>query len=349
MTVNQAAEPTIAPNPRAYLTRIDPSGENYEDEIDKGLDYIRFGDGLPTSPRVFLKPNLTYPTYRPGVMTSIGAIEAAIKALVKRSARITIGDADSGGYNPFSMDEVYKATGIAAFANKHGVKVVNLSRVERTAIRVTTHGRYLDLDLPKLLLDEIDTLITMPVPKVHSNTGVSLTFKNQWGCIPEPDDRLRLHPYFAPVIMDVNRHVHARYAIIDGRVGLNRSGPMMGEAVHLGWICVTNDLGAGARIACHLMQVNPAEVPHLHYAEKMGLLPALEDIDISGDVRQFVGPKFRLQRQFTDWPGYLAFHHSAIAHLAYFSRLAGFLHWALYLIRKPMYDYSISTKNRVRH
>src|SRR5205823_2930879 len=129
------------------------------------------------------------------------------------------------------MDEVYAATGIATFASRYGVKVVNLSRIERSQIQFECRGRQIGLELPKLLTDEIQMLITMPVPKIHMNTGVSLTFKNQWGCIPEPNDRLRLHPYFKEVVVAVNRAVHAKFAIVDGRVGLNASGPLRGQAI----------------------------------------------------------------------------------------------------------------------
>jgi 4-aminobutyrate aminotransferase-like enzyme len=48
------------------------------------------------------------------------AIEAAILAIKDYTPHITIGDSDSGGYNRFSMDEVYRETGILDFAKKYG-------------------------------------------------------------------------------------------------------------------------------------------------------------------------------------------------------------------------------------
>jgi uncharacterized protein (DUF362 family) len=324
---------------RAFLERVEPDGANYLDVIRRGLKFVEFGEGLTTSPRLFVKPNLTYPSYRPGVMTSIGAIEAAIVALKDFTPNIAIGDADSGGYNPFSMDEVYRETGIAAFASRHGVQVVNLSLLPRKAWSFELRGRRIEVELPKLLVDEVDALITMPVPKMHLNTQVSLTFKNQWGCIPDPKDRLRLHPHFKETILALNKAVHARYAIIDGRVGLNGSGPMNGVPVPLGWVCITNDIGAGARVCCELMRVPLQGVPHLRFARAHGLIPELEQIELNAPIDEFLGPRFYLRRKWTDIPGYLAFHSNALAYVAYFSRFAGFLHWVLYLFREPLYDY----------
>ena len=102
--------------------------------------------------------------------------------------------------------------------------------MSRRSIQFSYKHKSFTLPLPVFLLDEIDILVTMPVPKIHSNTGVSLTFKNQWGCIPENKDRLRLHPYFQHVILEVNKAVKANVAIIDGKYGLNKNGPMKGEA-----------------------------------------------------------------------------------------------------------------------
>jgi uncharacterized protein (DUF362 family) len=292
---------------------------------------------------VFLKPNLTFPTYRPGVMTSVEAVEAAIMAIGDYTTHIVVGDSDSGGYNPFSMDEVYGEIGMYDMARRHRVEVVNLSKLPRRAHAVNTGFRTTQLELPVLLTDETDVLVTLPVPKIHMNTGVSLTFKNQWGCIPEPNDRLRLHPAFERVILAVNELIHGQVAIVDGKWGLNVSGPMRGDPVELDWLMVADDLGAGARLCCELMQIPLRSVRHLRYAEKVGRIPPRSEIETNRDLGPFVREPFYLRRQWTDYPGAVAFRSRAVAYLAYFSPLATLLHRVLYLFREPFYDYG---KNR---
>jgi uncharacterized protein (DUF362 family) len=325
---------------RVFLGPISQDGGGYLERVRSGLDYIEFGKRLPSSPRVFIKPNLTFPTYRPGVMTSPDALEAAIVALQDYTADIWVGDSDSGGYNPFPMDEVYAATGIRDFAQRHGVKVVNLSKLPRAAFTFRAGGKERTIELPRLLTDEIDTLVTMPVPKVHTNTGVSLTFKNQWGCIPEPNDRLRLHPFFQETVVAVNRAVKAGSAIIDGRYGLNRSGPLQGDEVYLGWLAVASDIGSGARIGCELMRVRLDRIRHLRYAKKQGLIPSLAGVELNTPVERFLGPRFAVQRRWTDYPGYAAFRSPWLAQIGYFSRWAQPLHRLLYRFREPFYDYT---------
>lgn len=312
---------------------------DYYQLITQGLEFTEFDKLVSPNTRIFIKPNLTYPIYKQGVMTNPKAIEAAIMAVREYTHNIYIGDSDSGGYNRFSMDEVYKETGIADFADKYNVEVVNLSKVKRKTIQFQYKAKSFSLELPCLLTDEIDFLITMPVPKIHNNTGVSLTFKNQWGCIPENKDRLRLHPYFKHVILEVNKAVKAKMAIIDGKYGLNINGPMKGIPVELDWLLVTNDIGAGARICCELMQIPLTKIAHLRYAQNLGFIPELKDIQLNQDIRPYIIERFILQRKWTDYPGLLAFHHPFLAYIAYFSPLAKILHKLLYIFREPLYDY----------
>jgi uncharacterized protein (DUF362 family) len=331
---------------RAYIA--DLTEKSYLDAVREGLDHIQFGKLVDAGSRVFLKPNLTYPTYRPGVMTSIDAVNAAVVAIKEYTPHISIGDADSGGYYPFSMDEVYGEIGMYDLGARHGVPIVNLSTVPTRPVPVDGAPDDGTIEMPVLLLDETDLLVTLPVPKIHMRTTVSLTFKNQWGCIPQPRDRLRLHPTFERAVLSVNDLVHAKVAIVDGMWGLNVSGPMEGDPVRLGWLLVADDLGAGARLCCELMQMPLAKVRHLRYAEQRGRVPPLEDIELNQRLEPFLRERFYLRQRWVDFPGALAFRSRAVAHLAYFSRLASALHKVLYLFREPFYDYGENTPSTAR-
>ncbi len=322
----------------------DLSSSSYLDRIRQGLEFIDFGKLVGSDSRVFLKPNLTFPTYRPGVMTSPAAVEAAVMALKDYTPHVHVGDSDSGGYYPFSMEKVYRDIGMYEMGDRCGVEITHLSELPRKTVEIG-RGAPLELELPGLLTDDIDLLVTLPVPKVHMYTGVSLTFKNQWGCIPEPKDRLRLHPQLPRVLYEVNKAVRAKVAIVDGAWGLTVSGPLRGDPVPLDWLLVTDDLGAGARICCELMQIPISKVPHLRYVEKAGDLPPLADIVTNTAIEPYKRERFRLRRRWTDYPGLLAFRSHAIAHLAYFSPLATFLHKVLYLFREPFYDYDENARS----
>jgi uncharacterized protein (DUF362 family) len=296
---------------------------------------------------VFLKPNLTFPVYRPGVMTSYECLKNVVEILVNRKYQVIIGEADSGGYNRFSIDEVFKGMGIDKLAAETGARIVNLSFTEPEWLEVRAGFRRLRVPVPKLLLHEIGAFITLPVPKVHLNTQVSMSIKNQWGCIQEPSERLKLHPYFAEVMYEFNRRLPNAHSIIDGRYGLNRSGPMLGDPVELNWLMVANDLVAADRICCRLMQIDELEVKYLRHFRDRGWWPELPAIRLRPDWEQFRKTKFYLKRKWTDLPGLVCFNNSFLAWLGYRSPLAGFAHWLLYLFREPFYDYD-KEKSKVR-
>ena len=49
--------------PRVFLEGLDERGSNYVEVIRAGLQFCGFGQGLPENPKIFIKPNLTFPTF----------------------------------------------------------------------------------------------------------------------------------------------------------------------------------------------------------------------------------------------------------------------------------------------
>jgi uncharacterized protein (DUF362 family) len=323
--------------PHIYLQTLDTE---YLPPIQAGLEWVNLRSKLKWGDTVFVKPNLTYPTFRRGVMTNPECVEAVVVALKDYTNKIIVGEADSGGYNPFSIDEVFVKTGIQSLTDKYGIQVLNMSTLPYRFIECRYRRRQLRIPLPVTLLDEGNLFLTVPVPKIHMNTHVSMAIKNQWACIPEPSMRLRLHPFFEKVIYEVNKYVRTSFAIVDGKYGLNRSGPMRGDVINLDWLMVADNIYAADVACCHLMQIDPLEVYYLRYVRtREKVLPRIEDIEFNQDWRPFLKEKFYLRRQWTDYPGLWAFRSSFLAYLAYYSPLADMLHKILYMFREPFYDY----------
>ena len=312
-------------------------GQTYLPPVQTGLDWLGLGRSLKAGDRVCVKPNLTFPEFRPGVMTNPEAIEALVLYLKNFTDRITICESDSGGYNRFSMDEVFAKTGIAEFAKRHAVRVVNMSFVPSKTIEFSHQLRSLKVPLPAFLLEETDCFITMPVPKVHSNTIVSLALKNQWGVIQEPALRLKLHPYFPQVIYHVNKALPRTLAVVDGKYGLNRNGPLRGDPVELDWLLISDNPFVSDAIVSEIMGFDWRDIPHLRYALRKEGIQSLAGVEFNTDYREFKKEKFYLERAWTDYPGVLTFHSRVLAYIGYESVLARPLHWLLYKFREPFY------------
>jgi uncharacterized protein (DUF362 family) len=327
---------------RLYIDRI---GDQYRTRISEGLNHIDVRSRLKAGGRVFIKPNLTYPRFKPGVVTTPECVEALVLALKDYTSHIIIGESDGGGYNPFAAEEAFESLGLNAIAQRYGAEIVNLSQVPSKNIQVESGRHHVAVPLPAILLDDIDLFITVPVPKMHSSTTASISVKNQWGCIPEPSIRLTLHPYFNQIIWEINRRL-SPVTVVDGTFGLNRTGPLHGDPVPLDWVVISNDIVA-ADLACFkIMGVDPFAVRPYPFLKSIGEWPDLAKVAYNRDFQEFAGQQFFLKRELMDFPGAFAFRWRWLAHLAYHSSLAALLHKVMYLFRNELFEYKYYLSRR---
>lgn len=316
---------------------IDSLDDGYDALLARGFAHLGETARIRPGDRVAIKPNLTFPTFKPGVMTSPEAVEAVVRHLKNYTSHITVCEADSGGYNKFSMTEVFRATGLDEMAKRYGIKLVNLTHEPSRPLEVKAGWRNLQVPMPALLMEETDLFVTLPVPKVHLNTRNSIAIKNQWGTIQNPEDRLKLHPYFKEVIYAVNRIYPRSLAIVDGRFGLTRSGPLRGDAFPLNWLAMCDNLFVNDMIVTQLQGFAPGEVPYLRWILQQEKLTTATPFEANGEWQKFRSDEFYLKREWTDLPGVVTFHSRLMAWVGYESPLAKPLHWLLYKFREPFY------------
>lgn len=151
---------------------------------------------------------------------------------------------------------------------------MNLCKTKSEIAEIKLGSKKVQVLLPSLLLHDVDVFITIPVPKVHAMTGVSLAFKNQWGCIPDVM-RLRNHSDFCEKIVAINKLLNPQIVVHDGTYFLDKNGPMGGEPVRMNLIMVTNDIGTGDFACCKIMGIEPFTIKHFRIAYKNRFFPYL--------------------------------------------------------------------------
>lgn len=283
---------------------------------------------------VFIKPNLTNPTYKKGVTTRKEFVEALVAALrqINQTTKIYIGEGE-GGYSSFSMTEAMRDMGFYEIARKYSnVEIINLSSIDRETVQLKANNKPYSIELPKMLCNEIDFSITCPLPKIHCMTGITLSLKNQWGCLPDTM-RLKNHYVFDEIINQVCEKLKFSYAFLDGKFGLDTNGPMNGDPVEVNWFAASNSLGAMDMVVSEMMGVDWHKVGHLRMADAYKFMPKHEDITIYGNTN-LLKRKFILKRNFWNYPALIAFHSKKLTHLLYFSKWAKLLHDIMYSIRK---------------
>ncbi|RJQ25929.1 DUF362 domain-containing protein [Candidatus Parcubacteria bacterium] len=301
------------------------------DSMGLSLDFDR-------SQAIFIKPNLTYPNFKAGVTTRRDFIAALVAALrnINTKTKIYIGEGE-GGYNSFSMTDAMKDMGFYEIAEAYqNVEIVNLSQLATMKVELRAKGKPYSLNLPELFFREIDFSITCPLPKVHCMTGITLSFKNQWGCLPDTM-RLKNHHVFDEIISQVCDTLKFRYAFLDGKYGLDNNGPMMGDPVEVNWFVASNSLGAFDRVVSDMMGFDWKKIGHLKMAGKYGFIPERNEIKIIGDTDS-LKRKFTLKRNFWNYLALAGFHSKHLTHLFYFSMWAKLLHDVMYTFRKRLLE-----------
>jgi len=303
-------------------------------QMVKSIQYLSLDKDFKKANAVMIKPNLTYPVYKRGVTTRKDFIECLVGALreINSTTKIFIGEGE-GGYNSFSMSVAMADMGYFDLEKMYpNLKILNFSEMPTKEVSLETmNGNYM-LRLPRIYFDDIDFAITCPLPKVHCMTRITLSFKNQWGCIPDTM-RLKNHFQFDNIISKISELLKFRWAFLDGRYGLDRNGPMVGDPVEVNWFVASNSLGAFDRILSGMMGFDYKKIGHLKIAAQYGLVPDLEDIEIVGNPDE-LKHKFKLKRNFWNFPALAAFKSRQLTHLFYFSKWSKLLHDIMYTFRE---------------
>jgi uncharacterized protein (DUF362 family) len=324
--------------PTVFVTPLNDSQEELIRLFSRAFDAVELSHDFNDARAVFIKPNLTYPSYKEGVTTRVAFVDALVAALRKLNDTtiIYIGEGE-GGYNSFSMTDAMRTMGYFELEKKYpNVKIINISTVPSKTVELRANGKPYPIDLPAIF-DEIDFSITCPLPKVHCMTGITLSFKNQWGCLPDTM-RLKNHYVFDEIIGQVCEKLKFRYAFLDGKFGLDDNGPMMGKPVEINWFAASNSLGAFDMTVSEMMGVNWESIGHLRMAKRYGYLPAKKEINLVGDPAK-MKRRFILRRSFWNYPALVAFRSKTLTHLVYFSGVSKILHDIMYTFRKRPINY----------
>lgn len=310
--------------------------EDLRASIHQAFDACGILARISNTTRVAIKPNLTYPYHKPGVTTSPQAIRETVHVLREFTSHIAIVETD-GGYGAWAARDAFHGHDLYRLRDEYGIEIVNLCDEPREQIKFRSRGRIRQLPLPTRLLHETDLFITMPVPKIHCMTGVSLSYKNQWGCIPDTM-RLRSHYIFSDAIVAINRLLKP-VVLADGRFFLNRTGPMTGDPVQMNLIIAATDVGAFDLYVSELMGFDWRRVQHLRHAVRSGDMPStFNQIVFNIHPAQARTHIFQLERTLRNWIALAGFHSRFVTWLGYeswFGRVV--LHAILYAIAgKPV-------------
>jgi uncharacterized protein (DUF362 family) len=272
---------------------------SYEVDLVKvvrdGLAELGLGRPRVRGKSVLLKPNLVEPSRSaPHVNTHPSVVRAVAEVFRSWDAREVFVAEGQGHCRDTSY--VLEQSGLGPVLEEAGLEFVDLNHDDVFSVpNLQGLTRLGSLHLPSTLR-RADLVVSLPKMKTHHWAGVTLSMKNLFGVMPGvaygwPKNVLH-HAGIPGSILDINAAVKPSLAIVDGVVGMEGDGPIMGTPVASGVLVMGTNLAAVDATAARLMGVDPWRVPYL--AAASGLLGPIAE----RHIRQRGEPIDRLARAF---------------------------------------------------
>ncbi len=316
-----------------YKIYIDEIGDDPKSALRNGLEFIQWHKYIDKNSKVLVKPNFTFPYYKEGVTTNPDLLKSLLEILKSRTNAVVLGESD-GGNHSFRADEAFAGHNMYQICQEIGVEVANLSTLPSEIIESRILGKTVKVQLPKLLLKEIDCFISVPVLKVHVMTTVSLSLKNSWGCVPDTMRGMH-HQNLSHKLALIASLIKPKIIVMDGTYALNKHGPMYGEPVKRNLVLIADNTVAADALGAGLMGFSPQSIKHISVAEKAGLgSTRLEDVELNQDWQQYKRQS-QIEKTFIDRISSIPFHSDAMAKLIFDSPLTSPIYKVAGLLRNP--------------
>ncbi len=278
-----------------FIARADRYTAGLAQTIAEGLTELGITRDAIRGKRVLLKPNLVETALGKQHINTHPAVVVAAAEVFRRLDAEDVFVAEGQGHRRDSWI-VLDESGMGEALDEAGVRFVDLNHDDVEPI--ANGGTWTRLDrlyLPKTLL-AADVIVSMPKLKTHHWAGATCAMKNLFGVMPSviygwPKNVLH-HSGIDESILDINATVRGDLAIVDGIVGMEGDGPIMGTPKEAGCLIMGRDLPAVDATAVRIMGLNLDAVRYLTQAS--GRLGTIREPNITqvGEPVRAVATRF---------------------------------------------------------
>ncbi|HHO48155.1 MAG TPA: DUF362 domain-containing protein [Desulfobacteraceae bacterium] len=244
---------------------------SYDDRLlAETLDAMWSACGAPLrlrSAKILLKPNLISARSGPLACTDGKFILTAAEWFLDRGCAVTVGDSPAFGTAQWVLHKI----GCLESLRKRGIGITNFKNVRMVSlpsgIRAGLAADALDCDL----------LVNLPKVKAHAQLRVSAAVKNFFGCLAGRRKPLwhMVHGGRAGAfefhLVELLSALPNSMTIVDGIVGMHRTGPLCGRAFALGMTACSANPVAVDRALLDIIGVEPQASPLMTACARAGL------------------------------------------------------------------------------
>jgi uncharacterized protein (DUF362 family) len=282
---------------QTFVGKVEHYQADIADTVKRGVRELGIFPEEIKGKRILLKPNLVETALgAPHINTHPLVLRGAIEAFLGLGAS-TVMVAEGPGHRRDTL-AVYEESGLADVLTEDHIRFHDLNYI--TGYDLPNAGR--QSSMQKLtfpaLFKEMDWIVSIAKMKTHHWTGATLSMKNLFGVMPGIYYGWPKHLLHATgiqnSILDINATLKPHFAIVDGIVGMEGDGPIMGDPKKAGVLVMGRNLAAVDATCCRIMGIDPYKVSYLERADNW-LGPISEGaIEQRGEAIRSVRTNFNL-------------------------------------------------------
>jgi uncharacterized protein (DUF362 family) len=309
--IHPSAETTPTRPRTATVSIVKAPAGLVQEKVREAMELADYQAFIPRGEPVALKPNLGWDKLIPGAISAPWVVEGVIEVLKDYASELYVVESDQVVVN---VEDVVRKTRLLDICKKHGIPWINMSKGKFVRSHDPSRLVLHHIHIPEILTRT--HLVTLPLLKTHNKSTITGAIKNQWGCLETL--RHNFHPVLSEALVDLNKLLTPRFAVMDGTIGLEGNGPKSGFPKEMGLVLASGDLVALDATAAQIMGFNPREIEHLMLCEQHGIGTANPaGITVVGETIEAHRTQFRTA------------HHNAVSGLEVIFR-SSFLRWLIF-------------------
>ena len=254
----------------AFIAKVDHYQLDIAEVIAKGIRELGVSPEELKGKRILLKPNLVETaSVAPHINTHPLVLRGAIEAFLRFGAA-SVMVAEGPGHRRDTL-AVYEESGLADVLTEDRIPFHDLNYITGyDSPNAGRQSRLKTLTFPGLF-QEVDWIVSVAKMKTHHWAGATLSMKNLFGVMPGiyygwPKNVLH-QVGIENSILDINATLKPHFAIVDGIVGMEGDGPIMGDPKKAGVLVMGRNLAAVDATCCRIMGIDPYQISYLERAD----------------------------------------------------------------------------------
>lgn len=255
-----------------FIASVENYSANIFSVLREGANAIGITSAEINGKRVLIKPNLVEP--HAGIC-QINTHPTVIRATVELFLHLGASEvvvAEGVGHRR-DTHLILEESGVADVLHEDKIPFLDLN--VGPVVKTRNAGKYTglkELILPSAVV-HADIIVSLAKMKTHHWAGVTLSMKNMFGIMPGiaygwPKNVLH-QVGLQKAILDINTTIQPHIAIVDGIVGMDGDGPIMGTPIESKVLIIGNNPAAVDATSARIMRIDPFKIPYLSASKNL--------------------------------------------------------------------------------